>query len=279
MSEIIALIEGAIDIHVHFGPDPRTERRAGPIEIAQRAKELGMRGLVFKSHEYPTTPVAAVVREVVPGIELWGGVSLDDEVGGINPHAVWATAKMGGRVVWMPTFNAAAYRRWRGQPGGASVLDSEGQLTPETREVLGLIKEHDLVLATGHVDLAEVRALWGAAKALDIRRFVWTHATTCAAWYGFGVAEMKALADEGAFLEHCVIQMMPGAHSTPPPEMARILGEIGPARCILSTDFGQWNNPIPPEGLRMGIGMLLSAGMAASDVATMVKANPARLIE
>ncbi|MFN0094981.1 MAG: DUF6282 family protein [Dehalococcoidia bacterium] len=278
MSDITDLIHGAIDIHVHFGPDPRTERRAGPIEIARRAKELGMRGLVFKSHEYPTEPVAAVVREVVEGIELVGGVALDDEVGAVNPHAVWATARMGGRVVWMPTFNAAAYRAHQGADGGSRILDAEGKLTAATREVLALIKEHDLVLATGHVGLDEVRALWSEAKALGITRFVVTHVTTCAAWYGFSMADVKPLADEGALCEHCVLQMMPGAHSSTPAALRAAVETLGVEHCILSTDFGQWNNPIPPEGLRMGLGMLLQAGMTREDLATMVQTNPARLL-
>ena len=97
MSHADRILEGALDIHVHFAPDPRVERRGSAIEIAKQARDMGMRGLVLKSHDYPTHPVAYTVSEVVPGITLIGGIALDVEVGGLNPMAVESTAKMGGR--------------------------------------------------------------------------------------------------------------------------------------------------------------------------------------
>ena len=38
--------------------------------------------------------------------------------------------------------------------------------------------------------------------------------------------------------------------------------EIGSDRCIVSTDFGQWTNPPPAEGMRMAIAAMLDAGMS-----------------
>jgi hypothetical protein len=277
-SPVSGLMRGAIDIHVHFGPDPRVERRAGAIETARRALELGMRGLVLKSHEYPTQPVAATVSEVVPGITLVGGVCLDDEVGGLNAHAVEATARMGGRVVWLPTFNAAAYRSFLGNTGGVTVLDDNGRLLDSVHDVLRVIKEYDLVLATGHVSRDEIFAVLEAANSLDIRRVVATHISSLNRWYGIAVEDMVRMAQAGAMLEHCVLAMMPGRRSIPASELAEMIRTAGVESAILSTDFGQWNNPIPPEGLRMGIAMLLQAGMKAEELELMVKGNPARLL-
>ena len=56
---------------------------------------MGMGGVVLKSHEYPTHPVAYTATQAVPGITLIGGVALDAEVGGLNPMAVESTAQMG----------------------------------------------------------------------------------------------------------------------------------------------------------------------------------------
>jgi hypothetical protein len=50
-----------------------------------------------------------VVRKEVPGIDVFGGISLDLTVGGVNPAAVeWMTKVKGGygKVVWMPTFDS-----------------------------------------------------------------------------------------------------------------------------------------------------------------------------
>ena len=127
MSHVDRLLEGAIDIHVHFAPDPRVERRGDAIQVARQARDLGMRGMVLKSHEYPTQPVAYTVSQVVPDITLIGGVALDVEVGGLNPMAVECTANMGGRVVWMPTFSAQADRAHKGLNGGIYLLDQQGR--------------------------------------------------------------------------------------------------------------------------------------------------------
>src|ERR1700726_4852234 len=98
---------GAIDIHVHAAPDS-TPRSIDAIDVARLAKSRGMRGLVLKNHYEPTASLAYIVRKEVPGIEVFGGISLDLTVGGVNPAAVeWMTMVKGGygRVVWMPTFD------------------------------------------------------------------------------------------------------------------------------------------------------------------------------
>jgi hypothetical protein len=48
VSHVDRLLEGAIDIHVHFAPDPRVERRGDAIEVARQARDMGMRGMVLK---------------------------------------------------------------------------------------------------------------------------------------------------------------------------------------------------------------------------------------
>ncbi|MEE3014896.1 MAG: DUF6282 family protein [Chloroflexota bacterium] len=54
MGNVDRILECTLDTHVHFGPDQKVERRAGPVEITLQAKELGMQGMVLKIHEYPT---------------------------------------------------------------------------------------------------------------------------------------------------------------------------------------------------------------------------------
>ena len=159
LSNVDRILEGALDIHVHFGPDPKVERRAGAVEIALQAREMGMQGVVLKSHEYPTHPVAATTSDLVSDITVLGGVALDEEVGGLNLLAVEATANMGGRIVWMPTYSAKADREAKGLDGGISLLDASGSLVPEVHPIPELIKSHDMVLATGHISTAESMAL------------------------------------------------------------------------------------------------------------------------
>ena len=278
MSNADRLIEGALDIHVHFAPDPKVERRGSAIDVAQQALEMGMRGVVLKSHEYPTHPVAYTASQAVPGITLIGGVTLDVEVGGLNPMAVESTALMGGRVVWMPTFSAQADRQHKGLNGGIYILDDQGQLVPEVYAILELIKAHDMVLATGHLSTAESMALVSEARNLGIQRVVVTHATTMAFRTGMTLEDMKSLASMGAYIEHCLQVMMPLTYRLAPRELVDTITAIGPENCIISTDFGQDFHPMPAEGLRMGIATLLQAGMEEVEVGMLVKDNPSRLL-
>src|SRR3979490_3078945 len=99
---------GVIDFHVHSHPDV-FGRNMDDIDIAQLAKSKGMRGLVLKNHVTTTADRAALVMKVVPGIEVWGGIVLNNAVGGINPSAVeWMHRMYGGRgkIVWLPTFES-----------------------------------------------------------------------------------------------------------------------------------------------------------------------------
>jgi len=76
-------------------------------------------------------------------------------VGGLNPAAVDASVKLGGRMVWMPTMSAQHHIAFfggshfgtgmkgktpaAGPPQGLTVLDGTGGLRPEVREILQLI--------------------------------------------------------------------------------------------------------------------------------------------
>ena len=103
-------LSGAIDMHAHSDPDG-IPRKIDAVDLARLAKERGMRAIVIKNHYEPTQSLAYIIRKVVPGIEVFGGISLDLTVGGVNPAAVeWMTKVKGGygRVVWMPTFDSEA---------------------------------------------------------------------------------------------------------------------------------------------------------------------------
>ena len=66
------------------------QRQFDAIQAAQIAKIYGMRGLVLKEHTTETGSWAYLVSQVVPGIEVFGGIVLNRYVGGMNPAAVEA---------------------------------------------------------------------------------------------------------------------------------------------------------------------------------------------
>jgi hypothetical protein len=91
-------LSGAIDMHAHSDPDG-VPRKIDAVDLARLAKERGMRAIVLKNHYEPTQSLAYIVRKDVPGIEVFGGISLDLTVGGVNPAAVeWMTKVRGGEA-------------------------------------------------------------------------------------------------------------------------------------------------------------------------------------
>ena len=145
-------LNGVIDIHAHSGPDS-TARSIDAIDLAKLAKARGMRGLVLKNHYESTAALAYVVRKEVPGIEIFGGIDLNLTVGGINPAAVERMTMMKGgwgRVVWMPTFDAENQVRDSKENRPFVPVAKNGELLPEVKAVINVVKKHNLMLETGH---------------------------------------------------------------------------------------------------------------------------------
>src|ERR1700722_9028001 len=167
-------LAGVIDIHVHCAPDS-TPRSIDAIDIARLAAKRGMRGLVLKNHYEPTASLAYVVRKEVPGIEVFGGVDLNLSVGGMNPSAVEhmaATTGGYGRVVWMSTFDSEAQVHYSKQDRPFVRVSQNGQLLPETRQVIALIARRNLVLATGHPTAEEALMMIREGRAQGVKHMV-----------------------------------------------------------------------------------------------------------
>jgi hypothetical protein len=125
-----------IDFHVHSHPDV-FGRNMDDIDVATLAKSRGMRGIVLKNHISETASRAALVMKVVPGIEVFGGVVLNNAVGGINPNAVeWMHRVYGsrGKIVWLPTFESDKHVKTFGKPDAKGIVVAPGgQCCPRWR--------------------------------------------------------------------------------------------------------------------------------------------------
>lgn len=279
MSEIGNILRGSIDMHLHHGPDPRVERRLDALQVAREAKEAGMRAIVLKSHEYPTAPVAYIVSQIVSDIKIFGSMSLDFEAGGLNPHALEASAKLGAKVVWMPTFTSANDRKMNGLgDDGISLLDSKGKLLPIVDDILNIIKNYQMVLATGHISGQETFVLVERAIKKGVANIVITHPLWPRGGAKLGLSDQKRLAAKGAFIEHCFGNTMPFPDRLDPMKIVEAVRAVGAEHCILTTDLGQAYNPAPAEGMRMAIATMLKCGLSEKEVELMVKTNPARLL-
>jgi hypothetical protein len=278
------LLSGSIDMHLHIGPDEMDARLTG-LEAAKQAAEVGMKAIVLKNHSYPTSPVAAVVKDLVPEVEVFGAVCMDYEIGGLNIDALEKHARIGAKVVWMPTFSSKNSRdkmralglRLKGE--GFSILSDKGKLVPEIGPILDIIKQHDMVLASGHMSPAEIFALVEAARKKQIEKIVITHPSDAEFMeVTLSVEELRQLAGMGAYIEQTTVTLLPTEFCHSPQKRVETIKTIGVEHCIMSTDLGQYWNPYPAEGFRLFMAILLRNGLSLEDIELMAKKNPARLL-
>ena len=271
-------LQGVVDIHAHCDPDDRP-RSIDAIDLAKLARERGIRALVLKNHYAPTESVAYLVRKVVPGIEIFGGIALNLTVGGVNPAAVERMARVKGgwgRVVWMPTFDAENQVRYSKETRPFVSVSKNGALLPEVREVIALIAKNKLTLATGHSSPEEDLLLVREARHAGVGSIVVTHAMIPPV--GMNVQQMREAARQGAYIEFVYNALIGATKVFDLPEYAQAIRAVGPEHCILSSDLGQSGNPLHPDGLEAFFAALRSQGFSVKEIEQMAKANPAKLL-
>jgi hypothetical protein len=287
MDTVDRLIHGAIDMHVHFGPESLMERRQNALHLARSAREIGLRALVLKCREYNTAPIAAMVGELVPEVQVFGSLTLENEIGGLNPTAALSAARMGAKIIWMPTFSSSNSKSVVEKvlgfklPGSEQViLDANGKLKAEAKEICQIAKEFSIVLASGHISPKETFALADEAQRIGFTKLLVTHALQGALTRVLcGKDEIKQLALGGVYIEHSFWDVLPTMNAYDPARIMELVNYIGAEHSIMSTDLGQSYNPPAPEGMRLFIATMLRKGIKAEQVEIMVKTNPARLLD
>jgi hypothetical protein len=271
-------LQGVIDIHVHAAPDS-VPRSIDAIDLARIAKNRGMRGLVFKNHYEPTASLAYVVRKAVPGIEIFGGIDLNLTVGGMNPSAVEhmaATTGRYGRFVWMATFDSENQVRYSKQNRPCVRVSQNGQLLPETKQVIALIAKDHLILATGHSSPEEGLMMIREARKRGVEHMVVTHAMI--APIHMSNAQMLEAAKMGAYVEFVYNGLIGPNKEFTFADYAKAIRYVGVEHCILSSDMGQPTNPIHPDGLVALFNGLKREGFTQAEIDRMSRENPARLL-
>jgi hypothetical protein len=269
-------LTGLIDMHIHTAPDVRP-RLLDDLEAARQAADAGMRAVVFKSHVTCTADRAAIAQKVVPEVHVFGSVTLNDAVGGLNPAAVEAALDLGARVVWMPTISAYNHIvKHGGAPSGVRLLTEDDQLQPVLSDIFDLVKQHDAILATGHVSMQEIAALVRAALAAGVRKVVVTHPEV--PWVDMPADIQVELRDLGAIFERCYVSSMPAGGDVSCARIVSDIRQVGVESTVVATDFGLAALPAPVEGMRAYIAALLAEGFSERDIQWMAGENPARLL-
>jgi hypothetical protein len=258
-------LNGAFDFHVHQGPDS-VDRAIDADDLARLAKEMGMRGMVMKNHWEDTAALAYMVRKEVPGIELFGGITQDLAVGGINLEAVKHMVAMKGgwgRIVWLPTFDA----------------ENAVKYAKGTGPFVRVSQHHDMVLETGHISAEEGDLVVHEAHQRGVTHLVVTHAM--AAPVRMTIPQMQAAAQDGAFIEFVYGATLGTKPVVSMREYAEAIRAVGPKSCIVATDFGAVQKPpepqrsLEPQGFLEFMTALHKEGISVEDINLMTKTNPA----
>ena len=285
----VSPIKGLIDFHTHAAPDI-FGRAIDDDELAALAASRQMEAIVFKNHVTHTADRAWLVRKHVPGIKVFGGITLNRAVGGLNPQAVeWMWRMQGGygRVVWFPTFDADNHVRKSGTaPSGLRVVDKRGQVLPEARAILKICAAQRLVVQTGHASAEEALALIEAAREEGCDHVVVTHAQFDVV--DLSLAQMKKAAAMGGKMELCALLMLTGPDSPlewmrhapriPLADTAARIKAVGAQHFVLGTDLGQTGNPTPADGLQMFVTGLLANGITREAIELMGRETPGALL-
>lgn len=267
-------LAGVIDLHAHVAPESALfpfRRGFDAIEAAQLARIGGMRAMVFKEHNTETASWAYLVSQVVPGIELFGGIVLNRAVGGINPVAVESMALTRGnrgRVVYMPTMDSEYYNP--NSPENAVPVSRDGELLPEVLEVLAVMAEHDLSLSTGHSTPQESLLLIAAAREAGIDQVYVQHPTDGRILMDMDT--MKEAVRLGALIE---IELSRTGITA---QKIADIRELGPENIVVTSDLGQPGNVSHVEGFRQALTALADAGFTQEEIDVMTRHNPARFL-
>lgn len=290
------LVRGAYDMHIHSEPDV-LPRKFNDIVLAEHAIEAGMAGVVLKSHYICTADRASLINQMFPQIKAFGGLVLNNSMGGMNPLAVDVAGRLGNKVVWFPTVDAenevknitgenvdgkpqpywmtiARAMREKGIAGDPVKVVVDGKVTHEAIQCMEVIAEYDMILATGHISPEEMLPVVKAAREAKVNRVIITHPEFPATY--LDQDQQRALGKYDVMFERCFTQ--PYTKKVEWETVYDNIRKIGPNSTILSTDLGQSTAPWVEEGLGMFISNLLDNGFTPSEIETMSHQNAGEIL-
>lgn len=283
MSEIS--LKGVIDMHVHTNPDLR-KRAYDDFELMEAAIRVGARAIVIKTHQGTTMDRAYLCNrhnQIVHGdtndFTMFGSITLNRQVGGINPRAVDVALQLGAKVVWLPTQSAinGLRRQNKALTDGVEVV-RDGKIVPELATVFSLIKEHNAVLGTAHIAPEESFIVVEAARKAGVKNIVVTHPE----WWLVGMSledQARLVKDYDVILEHCYAQNMGGGKYKSNMEAnLEAIKVCGYKNVMVDTDGGQVENPHWEIALQQYMQYLVDHGIPEEQVRYMTHTIPMNLL-
>jgi hypothetical protein len=285
--DVDEVLTNSIDIHAHGGSDP-FERLLLEDDLAKDFTDAGARALVVKTWYTPSASRNALVQKITDQyaeerglrpVECFGGVTLNYSQGGFNPEAVKKCLGFPGmKYVWMPMVDSYHHRRvvyddFSGY--GLHFVDEKGRVLPEVQEILRIVADNDLVLASGHYPYRDTAILFEEASRLGVTRMEVIHAAHIHSKHT--IAQMKEQAARGAKIMLSGLGAMAfPLHESGPLYAARVVQEVGPENVVYGSDFGQLQNFPHIIGNRWMIKLLFAYGCTKEELYQVFQVTPAQ---
>jgi hypothetical protein len=292
--QVMSILQDGIDIHVHGYPDALVDTGWDFAWEAKQAYDAGMRAMVFKSMLSDTAPMMYFVQQIVDRhaqekeekgemhrhpFNVYGGVVLNWSVGGLNPEAVKVSAKLGAKIVWLPSHDSAHHMKTLEEDGkGVEVLDEHDKPLPELIEIFKTVAKYNIILDLCHTGTKERFIMTEEAQKYGVKKILLTHPQ----WSvnRMSIDEMAEISKMGAYIGLFMYSAVP--HFNNPvadrTEVLKIIEKVGPEKCAIATDYGSMLNPPPLEGMKLYVRLLLAMGVPETDVCTMLSKNNAFLL-
>lgn len=278
-------LKGVIDMHVHSNPDIR-HHAYDDFELMEAAIRVGARAIVIKTHQGTTVDRAylcnrhnEIMHHGDNNFTMFGSVTLNRQMGGLNAAAVESGLKLGAKVIWLPTQSARNnLEKQKGDLSKAVEVIRDGKIVPELQDIFQLIKDFDVVLGTGHLSPEEIFRVVEAARNAGVRKIVVTHPE----WWMVGMSledQVRLVQDYDIILEHCFAQPMGGGkYKSNLPLNLEAIQACGYKNVMVSTDGGQVENPFWEAALEQYIQYLADHGISEEQIFYMTHEIQTRLL-
>jgi hypothetical protein len=288
---VTRLLDGLVDMHCHSGPGP-FPREFDHVDGAREGDRINMRAFVAKSHHHNTVMDIRAAHRSFEGIgtQVFGGIVLNNQVGGLNPYAVEMCVRMGGKVVWFPTFSSRRHIEFheqavaQGFPQSAVELttvpvlvhDDSGRLRPEVQQIADVVAESGAVLNGGHLHPDDMMEVFAVGAARGVERMAVSHPNFIS---DLTIEQGVALAEMGVYIEHEVGMYLPNEKPYFSVEtLLEWINTVGVDRTYVASDLGQIGRTHPVDAFIHVASVLLDHGVSDRDVRRMFVETPTFLL-
>ena len=296
-------VKDAIDIHCHAH-----EGQQNPFDLARRASQAQMKGILFKSipGDDPAEAVRAVQDDVnrwaekehVEPVRCWAGFVCGRQMAPVTPKAVSEAIDSGVVAIWLPVFThvitlstVGTYKRFvdgNNAPGwvgpipwekalklGHYNLDGRGELKPEVREIVRICADRDVALFFGHATHPEIFKLAEEVEKVGLKRAVIDHPFS--PFLDVSPDQMKELSPTGILFNFTFDELSP-LIGVDPQIMYNTIRTVGVEHFTLSSDAGEPLFPDSVEAMRLIRGYMEAFGLSQDELYTVCTRNPAKVV-